>query len=226
MVAGPDPDLEFWEQPERVERFALREPDQRLRELVRDYPDPTSVVVLDLGCAGGRNTELLARLGFQVHALDAARAMVDRTRQRVAAAVGEALARERVRRGRMDDLSAFPDDLFDLVVALGVHHSARSRGEWERSLDELARVLKPGGLVLFSQFTPATDLTGAGVTAVRGEDGVYEGLPGGRAVLFDAAALDAAVATRGLRPVVATSTATTALDRGRRVSVNALYRLH
>jgi SAM-dependent methyltransferase len=219
-----DADPGFWEHPDRVERFASREPDHRLLELVERYPDPAATVVLDLGCAGGRNTELLARRGFQVHALDAALAMVERTRQRVAPVLGPALARERVVRGRMDDLSRYPDGSFDLVVALGVHHSARTRVEWERAMDELARVLKPGGMLLFSQFSPETDLTGEGVAAVPGEPDVYEGLPGGRSVLLDAPAVDAGAGARGFRPVTPTSTASTALDPGRRVSVNALYR--
>lgn len=214
---------DFWEDPERVERFAEREPDHRLLDLATRYPDPAATWALDLGCAGGRNTEILARHGFQVHALDAARAMVARTRDRLASLIGPDLAGERVRRGRMDHLP-YPDALFDLVVALGVLHSARSRQEWERAVGETARVLKDGGLLLLSQFTPDTDLTGEGVTPVAGEDGVYEGLPGGRTVLVGVAALDAAMAGHGLRPEVPTETATTILETGRRVSVNGLYR--
>ena len=38
--------------------------------------------VLDIGCAGGRNAVYLARLGFDVHALDASEAMVAETRRR------------------------------------------------------------------------------------------------------------------------------------------------
>jgi SAM-dependent methyltransferase len=214
---------DFWEDPERVERFAAREPDHRLVELLDGYDDPAATAVLDLGCAGGRNAELLARLGFQVHALDAAAAMVERTRDRLAPILGPEVAAERVRRGLMDRLP-YPDSFFHLVVALGVHHSARSREEWGRAVDETSRVLKSGGLLLFTQFTPATDLTGEGVRPVPGEDGVYEGLPGGRAVLLDPSALDAAMEHRGLWPVVPTETATTSLETGRRVSVNALYR--
>jgi SAM-dependent methyltransferase len=214
---------DYWEDPERVERFAGRDPDHRLVELLASYADPGTTTVLDLGCAGGRNTEMLARGGFQVHALDAARAMVARTRERIAPFLGEEVADQRVRLGRMDRLP-FPDAFFDLVVALGVHHSARSSSEWERAVSETARVLVDGGLLLFSQFTPDTDLTGGGVTPVAGEAGVYEGLPGGPSVLVDAPTLDSAMAGHGLRPEVPTDTATTQLEVGRRVSVNGLYR--
>jgi SAM-dependent methyltransferase len=214
---------EFWEDPARVEQFAARDPDHRLVELLARYPDPRAVPVLDLGCAGGRNTELLARRGFPVHAVDASAAMVARTRVRIAPIVGDDEARARVRRGRMDDLGHHPDATFALVVALGVFHAARDHPEWDRAADEVARILQPGGLLLFSQFTPGTDLTGDGVTPVAGEPGVYDGLPGGRAVLLEAASVDRAMAARGLLPVAPSQTVTVSLEVGRRVSVNALY---
>ncbi|MFW6206096.1 MAG: class I SAM-dependent methyltransferase [Gemmatimonadota bacterium] len=215
---------EFWEDPERVERFAERDPDHRLVALVEEYGDPGAVRVLDLGCAGGRNTVFLAERGFDVWALDASAAMVERTRDRLAGLMGEEEVRRRVRRRRMDDLSEYPDHRFDLVVSLGVQHSARTWAEWERAAAETARVLVPGGRLLFTQFTPDVDLTGEGVTSVPGEPHVYTGFPAGRAVLVDAETLDRELATRGLRPEVPSETVRVDLeDGGRRVSVNALY---
>jgi len=215
---------EYWEDPARVEKFADRDPDHRLAQLVERYDRPPEVAVLDLGCAGGRNTELLARRGFDVRAVDASEPMVERTRERVSKLFGEDEARDRVRVGRMDDLSAYDDAAFDLVVALGVHHSATTREEWARAADEAVRVLKPGGLLLFNQFTPEVDLTGEGVRPVPGEPDVYDGFPAGRVVLLDADALDTAWAARGLEPEVPSETVRVELDPGRRVSVNALYR--
>ncbi len=215
---------EYWEDPARVEKFADRDPDHRLAELVERYDRPPEARVLDLGCAGGRNTEFLARHGFDVHAVDASEAMVERTRERVSTVLGEEAARNRVRVARMDGLATYDDASFDLVVALGVHHSATSRREWERAADETARVLKPGGLLLFNQFTPEVDLTGEGVTPVPGEPDVYDGFPAGRTVLLDADVLDAAWEARGLEPEVPSETVRVELDPGRRVSVNALYR--
>lgn len=217
---------EFWERPEQVERFAARDPDHRLAELIKSYPAPQAVRVLDLGCAGGRNTEFLARAGFDVHAVDASEAMVSRTRARMASVVGDEMARRRVRVAAMDDLSLFPDESFLLVVALGVHHNARTRAEHERALAEAARVLAPGGLILTSDFTPETDMTGEGVTPVDGEPGVFDGLNSGRHTLLDAEAHDAAMARAGLVPREPTQTVEAkGLEAGRRrVSANGLYR--
>ena len=74
---------EYWNHPDQIERFGTRPPDERLIALLRDYTQPGALRVLDLGCAGGRNTELLVRSGFDVVAVDAARGMVEKTRERV-----------------------------------------------------------------------------------------------------------------------------------------------
>jgi SAM-dependent methyltransferase len=215
----------FWERPEQVERFASRAPDHRLVALLDAEPEPARLRVLDLGCAGGRNTVLLAERGAEVTAVDASAAMVAETRRRLAALLAsEDEARRRVHQGAMDDLSWAGDGSFDLVVALGVLHNAASGGEWERTLAGLARVLASGGRLLVSSFTPRTDLSGDGVHPVAGEPHVYDGLPGGRAYLLPAADLDREMARFGLLPAVPTQTVEVETDVGRRVSANALYR--
>jgi SAM-dependent methyltransferase len=214
----------FWDSPENVERFAAREPDVRLSTLLAEYPEPREVRVLDLGCAAGRNAVLLAQKGFNIDALDSSPAMLAKTRERLAPILGASAAERRVRIGRMDDLSFAPDASFDLVVALGLYHCAESRAEWDRALSESVRVLKPGGRLLVSVFTPETDLTGAGTRPVAGEPDVYTGFEsGGRHVLVDAAQLDREMARFGLTPLEPTRTARPKVEVGRRVSANGLY---
>ncbi len=215
----------FWDSVENVERFAARAPDVRLTKLLDEYPDPSRIRILDLGCAAGRNTVLLADKGFDIDALDASPAMVAKTRERLAPILGAAEAERRVRVGCMDDLSPAADATFDLVVALGLYHCAESRAEWDRALSETARVLKPGARLLVSVFTPETDLTGRGIRAVAGEPDVYEGFDsGGRHVLVDAAGLDREMARFGLVTLEPTRTARPKVETGRRVSANGLYR--
>lgn len=213
-----------WEDPERVEEFAAKAPDHRLRALIEQERDRGRLRALDLGCAGGRNSVFLVEQGVDVMATDGSRAMVERTRERLGALLGAQEAARRVRLGLMDTLPWAGDAAFDLVVALGIYHNARSAEEWHRTLAETSRVLKPGGRALVSTFTPDTDLEGQGKRPVPDEPHLYE-RPGGRLLyLVDPETLDQDMARRGLEPVEPTVTAEGKVDVGRRVSVNGLYR--
>lgn len=213
----------FWEQPDQVEKFASREPDKRLLELVASYTVPAETRILDLGCASGRNTVVLAEQGFDFFSRDTSRAMVRRTRERVEASIGKHEAERRVGLGAMEDLGEFDAEFFDLVVALGLYHQSRNHEQWDRALSETARVLKGGGLVLVANFTPRTDLTGEGITQVTDEPDVYLGFDSGRVLLLEADELDAEMARHGLHPVLPSKTVETPTETGRRVTVNALY---
>lgn len=169
----------FWERREVVERFAARDPDHRLVSMMERVERPERLRVLDLGCAGGRNTVFLAHLGCDVHAVDASKAMVEEARRRLAPVLGQKEAIERIRKGRMDDLSAFQSHSMDLVLALGLYQNARDLDEWHRAVAETARVLRSGGQCLVAHFTPDLNLTGDGVSPVRGQPHTYTGLPGG-----------------------------------------------
>jgi SAM-dependent methyltransferase len=213
----------FWEESEQVERFAARQPDLRLKALAENWSRPAEIRALDLGCAAGRNAVYLAELGCGVWAVDLSGAMVTRTRARLAEILGSEEAERRVRVGPMDDLAWAPAGSFDLVVALGILHCAQSGAEWSRAVSEVARVLRPGGQLLVSAFTPETDLAGTGIRPA-GAAHVYEGFPGGRrSYLVDAAGLDAGLARHGFEPVATTETTRRSEGAGRRVSANGLY---
>jgi SAM-dependent methyltransferase len=220
-----DPARAFWESPEMVETFAAREPDHRLVRLLPLYPDPSRVRVLDLGCAAGRNTALLAERGFDVHALDASRAMIAAARRRALPFLGEAEAERRIRVGRMDRLDGVADGSIDLLIALGIYHGAASRDEWDRALAESARVMARGALALVANHTTGFAPPGVVLRPVPGEPGLVDGLPSGRSMLLDAPDLDREMGRYGLVPHVPTETVTREEEgRGRRVTANALYR--
>lgn len=214
-----------WNEPEQVERFARRDPDHRLSALFESaYPEPGSVRVLDLGCAGGRNAEPLAERGFDVFALDAAEAMVEETRARLARVLGETEARRRVVLGEMRDLSRYADGDFDLIVALGVFHQARDEMEWYQALAEAVRVLAPEGRLLVSNFAPGTGPIEAPLAPVPGTRFVHEGFRADRLCLREAADLDADFRALGLEPDVPSAVVERETEDQRRVTVNALYR--
>ena len=216
----------YWEDPEKVDEFAGREPDVRLLQLVESFDDPERVRVLDLGCAGGRNAVVLAERGFDFYAVDGSAAMVERTRGRVSAILGDEDAGRRVRRGRMDDLTDYASESFDVIIALGIYHNATSEEEFELSLSESARVLVLNGLLLVSNFSPGFRPKGQALHPIDGQPHVFDGFGAGLMYLLEAEEMDVAMARHGLHTEVATETVVTDGDSGTRVTVNALYRKH
>jgi SAM-dependent methyltransferase len=216
-------DLHFWEQPANVERFASRAPDKRLEVLLNEYSDPAGTRVVDLGCAGGRNTLLLAEGGFDVYAIDASTAMVEHTRQRLTPLFGADGAAGRVWKGRMDDLGAFDEGSIDVVVALGILQSAESAEEWNRTLEQVTRILKVGGRLLVANFAPGTELMGEPVRPIADTPHVYEAGGTLRFYLLEPAELDADMAGHGLRPIAPTMSVEAAGESGRHVTINAMY---
>ena len=218
-----DSDVPFWERPENVEKFANRELDVRLAELLDGYADPAATCVLDIGCAGGRNTVHLADRGFDVYAIDDSAAMTERTRGRVAAILGVDKAERRVRRGRMDDLSDHADDSVDLIVVLGVLHASRSLSEWHRAVAGMARVLKPGGLLLTASFAPGTDAHDDGDVSIDGEPHLFVGPSGNPSIQLTVEETDAAMAENGLSPLEPTVQVERDRETGTWFVVNGLF---
>jgi ubiquinone/menaquinone biosynthesis C-methylase UbiE len=122
-------------------------------------PPVDGLVCLDLGCAEGHSTRLLAGQGARVAALDVAESFIT-----AAAGLG--------RNGicyMVGDSAALPfcASAFDAVTAF---MSLMDVPEPERTLGEVARVLRPGGFVQFSILHPVMS-TPAG-RWVRDESGV------------------------------------------------------
>lgn len=215
---------EFWNDPQMVRQFAEREPDIRLLELIDAISDPASHHVLDLGCAGGRNTELLVARGFPVCAIDFAPAMVEQTRARIASRIGTEAAVGSVHQGRMDDLVILGDRSIHTVLALGILQQAITMEEWNRTLDEITRVLVPEGRCLVANFAPGTGPIDAPFPSLLpGTEFLYENKRFGAWCLPNVEQLDAEFARRGLRPVLPTEMVERVADDQRRRTVNALY---
>jgi SAM-dependent methyltransferase len=108
-------------------------------------PDVGGGFGLDLGCGEGHNTRLLASAGAQLVALDVSEPFL-------AAAVSE--SRAHIRYMRADGaILPFADASFDFVTAF---MSLMDVADPETTLDEVARVLRPGGFVQFSVVHPVS----------------------------------------------------------------------
>jgi len=113
--------------------------------------------VLDAATGSGRNLVYLARRhDVHLHAVDRDRRAIARTRDRLApihdpASLSLAVA----------DLLGlpFPSDAFDVVIACAVLHFASDDATFGGMLDELWRVVAPGGF-LFTRLASLTGLEG------------------------------------------------------------------
>jgi len=116
---------------------------------------------LDVGCGNGRNAAVLVDHAERVVGVDASRELL-------------ALAGERVPDAGFlqGDASTLPvdDDAVDVVLYVATLHHLPDRGLRRRSLDEVARVLRPGGSALVSAWSTEHDRFDADPDATGGFD--------------------------------------------------------
>ncbi len=119
--------------------------------------------VVDVGCGTGRNAVYLAKLGFEVYAMDYVPFAVARTRK---------LAEKQGVSGRVHAIThaidvrwPFKDDFFDLAIDNFSSIDIESRKGREKCRDEMLRTLKPEGYAL--------------VTAVSADDELEKTFPAG-----------------------------------------------
>jgi D-aspartate ligase len=115
-------------------------------ELAARWVDPiekeSGARALDVGCGAGHMAVALAKHGYSVSAIDRSAAMVELTLRNAK----EEGVSNHVRPSMGDALDLeFPDSTFSVVVALGV---LPWLSEPRRALEEMTRVLRPGGLIL------------------------------------------------------------------------------
>ena len=105
---------------------------------------PVSARVLDVPCGQGRHAHLLAEAGFDVTGLDYSRPLLERARAR---GTGRTL---RYRQGDMRRLPPAWSGRFDAVVNLFTSFGFFAEtADDERVVAELARVLQPGGVLVW-----------------------------------------------------------------------------
>jgi SAM-dependent methyltransferase len=99
--------------------------------------------VLDAGCGNGRYGVGLARRGYAVTGVDRSPALLDEARARI----DEAAVSVRLEAG--DLLALPPGPVYDAVVCRGVLNDIVDTVERATVFGALARVLRPGGVLLF-----------------------------------------------------------------------------
>lgn len=127
--------------------------------------------VLDAGCGGGRNLVYFLRNGYPVCGVDEDPRAVSQVRG-LAAQLAPDLPAESFQTASLSEIP-FPDGRFDAVICSAVLHFARDEAQFDRMLDEMWRVLKPGGLFF------------ARLASTIGIEGLIRNLQGRRYLLPD-----------------------------------------
>jgi ubiquinone/menaquinone biosynthesis C-methylase UbiE len=114
-------------------------PGERALKLLGDVKEKK---VLEIGCGGGQNSIVLTKWGAEVTGLDISEVQLEHANN---------LAKEedvnvKFVQGRMEDLSRFENDFFDIVIS---SHAIGYADDLRTVYKETARVLKPGGFLVF-----------------------------------------------------------------------------
>ena len=143
----------MWDRLFREKEWGKYPPEYLVRFVALNWyqvPDRRKVKLLDVGSGPGANSWFMAREGFSVSAIDGSSTGIQRLEKRLAS---EGLAAE-VRVGDFAQLP-WPDATFDGAidnVAIYTNPFAQA----QRAVDEIHRVLKPGGLFCSATFTDRT----------------------------------------------------------------------
>jgi tellurite methyltransferase len=111
-------------------------------QLLRGRIEP-GMRILDAGCGAGRNLLYLLRAGYDVAGVDQSDTALDATR-RLAMQHAPTLPPENFRVEPVERTS-FERESFDFVIISAVLHFARDEAHFHAMIDEMWRLLRPGG---------------------------------------------------------------------------------
>lgn len=134
--------LSFWSLSSRMwdEQASTRVYVEPVIEGIRKYAPSRGRSVLDLGCGVGIYSIALAEAGYDVTGVDGAAGMLARAYPRITPALASHLRFERV---NVDGNLPYPDDSFDIVIAISVLQALADPG---KTCQEIRRVLNPAGI--------------------------------------------------------------------------------
>lgn len=141
----------YWNSKKIVDEFSKADEPYYWKEFFGSIKHPEDIIVLDLGCGGGRNTSMLADLGYKVEACDLHLNMVQATEMRIQG-LGRKKENVHIQQANMLKLP-FETESMDIVLSNGIYHNSSSADEFKRAIQESIRVLKSNGILCLNVFT-------------------------------------------------------------------------
>lgn len=149
--------------------------------------------ILDAGCGAGRNLLYFLRSGYEVFGIDQSTAMIAHVRS-IAASLNPDLSADNFLVSLVEEMP-FPDGRFDAVISSAVLHFARDERRFNAMLNEMWRVLRPGGL-FFARLASSIGIEGL-ITPLGDGGGRYLLPDGSERFLVDEATLVSAAERLG-----------------------------
>jgi len=122
----------------RQEEMGKEPPHNEVVKLVNTLKKNDCHKVLDHGCGTGRNLLYLKEKGFDVYGIDRSKFAIDQL-------IDQGVKRDHLTLGDIKKLP-YKSNFFDALISVNVISHGNSK-EVERYLDEVKRVVRPGGII-------------------------------------------------------------------------------
>lgn len=121
----------------------FRKPHEDFGRFVKLLKEQKAKRILDLGCGTGRHTIALAKLDFDTFGIDISKNALAVCKERLA----EEHLMAKIIEGDIYQTLPYQDDFFDGLLSIKVLHHNKVT-EIKKLIEEIERILKPGGLIM------------------------------------------------------------------------------
>jgi len=140
----------FWE--EQASFFSNKTPCSHIENALRKINKNNSYNLLDVGCGGGRNLIPAIKEGFDVYGVDYSEFMLKETRQKLSKYFSPKEIENKIQKMDILKISNI-DKKFNVIIASGVIHQAKSKEELKKIICMLKDLLKKDGILIGNIFT-------------------------------------------------------------------------
>lgn len=132
-----------------LDYFTMVKADALLSLARREIGDPAGLRMLDVGCGAGQTDRFLTGRVGELHGVDVSEGLIEDARL-----LNPSVQYQSYDGGRLP----YRDGEMDMAFAICVVHHVPPK-DWFRFAEEMARVVRPGGVMVFFEHNPLNPLT-------------------------------------------------------------------
>ena len=141
---------DFWNK--EASFFSNKDPCVHIKNALEKINEKDRGSLLDVGCGGGRNLISAIEKGFDVYGIDSSESMLKETHKKLKKYFPIEEINKRISKMDIRKISNL-EKKFEVVLASGVIHQAKSREELKKIVFMMAMLIKKGGLLIGNIFT-------------------------------------------------------------------------